>query len=192
MSNCFERQTRALSGVALSSALALGAVLAGAAIGAVPAERGAGAGTRDPNSVSVSVRAYDRQQLLNPPKLSDAEYRGRALWLQRCAYCHDGVGQPSYQTMGTWIGAETIQTIGDVAFRAITNLGTERMPGFQYSLKPQQMDELMAFIKTVPASTKPTADQLAGRLPSTQNAGNPAAGARGGGARGGGAPGSSD
>ena len=39
------------------------------------------------------------------------------------------------------------------------------MPGFQYALKPAQVNDLIAFMKTVPATTKPTPDQLAGRGP---------------------------
>jgi hypothetical protein len=83
--------------------------------------------------------------------------------------------------MGSWLGAETVQVLGEVAFRAIVDLGTERMPGFRYTLKPQQYDDLMAFMKTVSSDTKPTPDQLAGRLPGAA-----------GGARGAGAPASSD
>ena len=127
--------------------------------------RGGGAPAGDPTKVTVIKRPYDRAPLIKPSTLTDAEYQGRTIWLQRCAYCHDGVGNISYNTMGPWLGAETVQTLTEVAFRAIVAAGTERMPGFSYTLKPKQVDDLMAFIKTIPASTKPTADQLNGRLP---------------------------
>jgi hypothetical protein len=37
------------------------------------------------------------------------------------------------------------------------------MPGFAYALTPQQVGEVIAFLKTVPSSAKPTPAQLAGR-----------------------------
>ena len=153
------------------AALAGGGVMVASAM-----QAGGGAPARDPTRVTVTRRPYDRAQLVKPSTLSEEAYRGRTVWLQRCAYCHDGVGNISYNTMGSWLGAETVQVLTEPAMRAIIAAGTERMPGFSYALQPKQMDDLMAFIKTIPASTKPTADQLAGRLP----------GATGGGGRGGG------
>lgn len=173
----------------IAGALAATALLAGAAMVASAMQPAGGAApTRvDPTRVTVIKRPYDHAALVQPSRLSDAEYRGQAIWLQRCAFCHDGRGNISYNTMGPWLGAETLQTLPDVAFRAIVSAGTERMPGFSAALQPKQMDDLIAFIKTIPASTKPTADQLAGRLPGA--AGNAGARGAGAGARGGGAPG---
>ena len=123
----------------------------------------AAAASQESPQVTIIKRTYDEAALLHPPALSASAYRGRTVWLQRCAYCHDGVGQPSYQTMGPWIGAETVQTLGEPALRAIVAAGTERMPGFQYALTPAQLDDLLAFLKTIPADQKPTAAQLAGK-----------------------------
>jgi mono/diheme cytochrome c family protein len=126
---------------------------------------GAAPQQQDPTKITVSSRVYDKKQLLSAPAVSEDAQRGRALWLQRCAYCHDGVGQPSYQTMGSWLGAETVQTLGEVAVRAIVAAGTPQMPGFRYTLQSQQMNDLIAFLKTVPSDQKPTPAQLAGKAP---------------------------
>jgi mono/diheme cytochrome c family protein len=158
-----------VAAVAMLSASSVSAMQAGGRAGGPPA---------DPTRITVIKRPYDRQQLIKASTLSEAAYRGRTLWLQRCAYCHDGVGNISYNTMGPWMGAETVQTLSEVAVRAIIAAGTERMPGFAYALQPKQVDDLLAFMKTIPASTKPTTDQLAGRLP---GAAAGAAGGRGGG-----------
>jgi mono/diheme cytochrome c family protein len=139
-----------------------GAVVA-AGMACAPGQAQQRAPAQDPTKVTVTSRAYDRKQLLGTPALSAEAYRGRAVWLQRCAYCHDGVGQPSYNTMGPWIGAETLLALGDAAFRAIVSVGTERMPGFQYALQPQQIDDLITFLTTVSSDQKPTPAQLAGR-----------------------------
>jgi mono/diheme cytochrome c family protein len=173
---------RSIAGVfAAVVALATGGVMVAAAM-----QAGGAPPPRDPTRISVTKRPYDRAQLVKPTTLSEEEYQGRTVWLQRCAYCHDGVGNISYNTMGSWLGAETVQTLTEVAVRAIIAAGTERMPGFAYALQPKQVDDLLAFMKTIPASTKPTPDQLAGRLPGT---GGGVAGARGGGP---GAPPSND
>ena len=111
--------------------------------------------------VKVEKRAYDIAKLVGAPALAPEAYRGRTIWLQRCAYCHDGVGQPSYKTLGPWIGAETITTLTEEGARAFIASGTEDMPGFGHTLKPAQMNDLIAFIKTLGPETKPTALQLA-------------------------------
>ena len=41
--------------------------------------------------------------------------------------------------------------------------GTAHMPGFRYGLSPSQVDDLLNFLKTVPATDQPTPAQLAGR-----------------------------
>jgi cytochrome c len=113
--------------------------------------------------LKVTPRVYDKKVLMSAPVLSEEAQIGRALWLQKCAYCHDGVGQPTYKTMGPWLGAETVQTRGEAAIKAFINSGTMRMPGFKYALDGTQMDDLLAYIKTITADQKPTAAQLAGR-----------------------------
>jgi mono/diheme cytochrome c family protein len=115
------------------------------------------------SALKVRTRVYDTKQLLASAAAVQLTRKGRALWLQRCAFCHDGVGQPTYKTMGPWIGAETVQLLGDAALRALIDAGTEQMPGFRYTLQTQQIDQLIAFLKTVPADQKPTAEQLSAR-----------------------------
>ena len=113
--------------------------------------------------VKITKREYDKKALLSAPQLSESEQIGRAIFQQRCAYCHDGVGQPTYKTMGDWLGSETVQALGAEAMKAFINTGTTRMPGFQYNLDSKQMDDLIAFIKTIPSSEKPTQNQLDGK-----------------------------
>ena len=111
---------------------AVAVVLLGAILCA-PGEGGAAAPEPGSTPLTVVTRVYDRKQLLAAPELSTDARKGRALWLQRCAYCHDGVGQPTYRTMGSWLGAETVELLGPEALRAIIGAGTERMPGFRYT-----------------------------------------------------------
>jgi mono/diheme cytochrome c family protein len=113
--------------------------------------------------VQVITRDYDLDTLTHEAKVPATVFRGRVLWLQKCAFCHDGLGQPTYKTMGPWLDQDLVQTLSDVGVKAIVQYGTARMPGFQYGLSEAQLDDLMNFLKTVPASAKPTPAQLAGR-----------------------------
>jgi mono/diheme cytochrome c family protein len=113
--------------------------------------------------VQVLKRDYDFDKLTHEAKVPETVFRGRVLWLQKCAFCHDGLGQPTYKTMGPWLDQDLAATIGDDAIKAIINHGTARMPGFQYGLSPSQLDDLLHFLKTMPASAKPTPAQIVGR-----------------------------
>ena len=124
-------------------------------------------GTPTPEKVygdtpKLEKRDYDTQQLLSSHLSQDA-YAGRVLWLQKCAFCHDGVGQPTYNTMGPFIGAEALQKFGEDTVRNFILNGDVRMPAFRYQLNTHQVDNLIGFLKTVPTSQKPTPAQLAGR-----------------------------
>jgi mono/diheme cytochrome c family protein len=129
------------------------------------------------NPIKVVTRPYEIAPLAADPAMGAEVYRGRAIWLQRCAYCHDGVGQPSYQTVGPFLSPEITQALGDAGIRQFLTMGTDNMPSFQYTLNPAQMADVIAYVKTIPASAQPTPDQLAGRLPGAK----PAQGAQGGG-----------
>jgi mono/diheme cytochrome c family protein len=121
--------------------------------------------------IVVTSRDYDLKALTAPPAVPEAAVRGRAVWVQQCAWCHDGVGQPNYKTMGPWLSADLLKTPGEDKVRAYIGKGSARMPGFQYALKPQQMDELIAYLKTVGPDQKPTAAQLAGKAEGQSNTG---------------------
>jgi hypothetical protein len=112
--------------------------------------------------IKIDKRDYDKAQLLSE-HVPDDVLTGRVLWMQKCAFCHDGVGQPTYNTMGPWLGAETVQKFGEDTVRNFVLNGDVRMPAFRYQLDTHQVDALISFLKSVPASQKPTPAQLAGR-----------------------------
>ena len=136
---------------------------------AVSAQGNLAHGTPTPEKVygvtpKVDTRDYDEQQLQSSSlSLSEEAKTGRILWLQKCAFCHDGVGQPTYNTMGPWLGAESVQKFGEDTLRNFILSGDVRMPAFRYQLSKEQVDDLIGFLKTVPTSQKPTPAQLAGR-----------------------------
>jgi mono/diheme cytochrome c family protein len=113
--------------------------------------------------VQVVTREYDLERLTHEAPVSDTVFRGRVLWVQKCAFCHDGLGQPTYKTMGPWLDQNLMAALTDDAARIIIQTGTAHMPGFKYGLTSSQLDDLLSFLKTVPASAQPTPAQLAGR-----------------------------
>ena len=129
-------------------------------IGSVVAELAMSAQDGSSNKVTVSQRVYDKQSLVAKPRLAEGALKGRALWVQRCAYCHDGVGTPTYKTLGPWIDAETVRPEREASIRQFIATGSSRMPGFRYTLQTEQVDQLIAFLKSVKPDQKPTADQL--------------------------------
>ena len=152
------------------------AVAAAAVLGSAALAQDTGPGARIPGrdvtgAIMVTSRDYDLRALTTPPAIPEAAMRGRATWVQQCAWCHDGVGQPTYKTMGPWLSADTLRILGEDKVRAYIGKGSARMPGFQYTLKPQQVDELIALLKTVTPDQKPTAAQLAGRVDGQPNTG---------------------
>ncbi len=82
-------------------------------------------------------------KLVAPPDLADTELRGRRLFVQRCAYCHEQRGDIN-------VGAEQIERSGEANAREriLKGLPTQ-MPGFQYTLDAEQVSHIIAFLKTV-------------------------------------------
>lgn len=99
---------------------------------------------------------YDMREVASPPSLSADEVRGRQLFVQRCALCHDPLGQPSYpNTPGPWVDAETVRSLGEDSVRDQIMLGSARMPGWQYTLEPAQVNQVIAYLKTVTPDQRP-------------------------------------
>lgn len=118
-----------------------------------------------PIEIKVVKFEYKMDELIKPTTLSDTELRGRGVWIQRCAYCHDGTGTSNYNTYGPWVDSTVVKARGDDAVRAKILKGSQTMPGFQYGLNAAQVDQVIAFMKTISPSLAPTADQKARKVP---------------------------
>jgi mono/diheme cytochrome c family protein len=110
-----------------------------------------------PASVTVEATPYDMKKIVQPPKLSASEVEGRRLVVQRCAYCHDQAG-PS----APWLDGERIKALGEASYREKIMKGSRRMPGWQYALSVEQLDQIMAYLKTVTPADKPVRGGRAG------------------------------
>ena len=93
------------------------------------------------------------------PKLSPQETHGEMLFFQRCSICHlpplvgpaDGARLPFgpllYGFMDTPRNADRA--------RQVVMVGGAQMPGFQYGLQAQEIDDVVAFLKSAPMKKAP-------------------------------------
>lgn len=95
-------------------------------------------------------------QNLSDKSLSAPEKAGEKLFLQRCALCHAGYA-PKYHTYGPTLYKDIVADRGEKAVRAKIMDGSILMPGWKYSLKPADVDNLIAYLKTVKKDDIPTA-----------------------------------
>lgn len=86
-------------------------------------------------------------------KNAAATRRGEATFYQRCSLCH----LPRIRKPATTPGpAPSLAGVLKGADRELENRardfimkGSDRMPGWQYSLKPAEMDDLMTYLRTL-------------------------------------------
>jgi len=138
-----------MRGSTLLPAIALLLVTAGAS----PAQRNGEATSSVP---AVERQPYETRTFMAKLPLTEAETNGRLLVAQRCANCHGGnARQP-----GPLLGKPTVETRSEAFVRERILKGSPLMPGFQYTLRPAQVDDIVAFLKTyVPPAPRQAAAQ---------------------------------
>ena len=97
------------------------------------------------------------QQAQSSPPLTEAEKSGRKIFQTRCAMCH--VGQEPAVEMSSPNAERRPATMGPLLSRANTTNeaalkqkikdGSVKMPGYKYTLTDPQVDQVIAFMKTV-------------------------------------------
>ena len=104
-------------------------------------------------SVPTVVRTdYDMRTFIAPLLLNETEVKGRKIFAQRCANCHGGTAQRP----GPPLSQQTVERRGDSFIREKARKGSMTMPGFEYSLEPVQIDQIIAFLKTAPVRDQTT------------------------------------
>ena len=93
-----------------------------------------------PPAPRVTAIDYDMRKAATPPSLSQVELEGKKLFVQRCALCHDLLGQPATTTVGPWLDVETVKSRGEEAVRQKIMNGSRRMPGWKYTFAAPQID----------------------------------------------------
>ena len=82
-----------------------------------------------------------------PSSLSDKEQNGKKMFQQRCSVCHTPP-RPEDKTYGPMLNSDTVAG-KEAAARETIMKGTARMPGFQYGLRTEEIDNIIAYLKTV-------------------------------------------
>jgi mono/diheme cytochrome c family protein len=94
--------------------------------------------------------------------LNDEQKLGRQVFAQSCGVCHlpPSLGAKTY---GPALNKEAAGGDNDVMREFVEN-GTPRMPAFKYYLKPQEIDAIISYVRTVPvqATTASAAPRAVG------------------------------
>ena len=99
---------------------------------------------------------YDMAAVAAGPEMSEIEKEGQRLFVQRCALCHDPLGQPSYpDTFGPWLDQNTVEHLGETQVRRVIDFGSTSMPGWRYTLDASQVTQVIAYLKTVTHKEQP-------------------------------------
>jgi mono/diheme cytochrome c family protein len=87
--------------------------------------------------------------------LNDEQKLGRQVFAQSCGVCHlpPSLGAKTY---GPALNKEAGGGDNDVMREFVEN-GTPRMPAFKFYLKPQEIDAIISYVRTVPVQAAPPA-----------------------------------
>jgi mono/diheme cytochrome c family protein len=93
--------------------------------------------------------AFAQQDAANST-LNDKQLLGMRLFNQSCRVCHTKpqLTSPLY---GPALSRQSLSGQEDIMREVISN-GTPRMPGFKYHFELPQIDAIVAYLKTIPAS----------------------------------------
>jgi len=90
------------------------------------------------------------QQAATDDGLTATQKLGRQVFAQSCGICHL-TPQINARTYGPLLSKDTAGG-SDEVIRGLISEGTPRMPGFKHYLARAEIDAIIAYLKTVPAS----------------------------------------
>lgn len=132
-------------------------------------------------AISFFALAASAQQVSPNAALSATELRGKKAFLQRCSICHlpPLYEPPEVKPYGPLLDGYLRNPQMEARARKAIAEGTPRMPGFQYTLQPNEIDDLIAYMKTMkaaPAAAKSSTDAAQPQSQGGANANTPRAG----------------
>ena len=98
--------------------------------------------------LSLAVWPHDAGAQQAGP-LNEKQTSGRNLFAQSCVVCHVKVQLGTGGHFGPALSRMSLGGQEDVLRELISN-GTPNMPGFKYHFKPDQIDAIVAYLKTLP------------------------------------------
>jgi mono/diheme cytochrome c family protein len=112
----------------------------------------------------LSVTAHAQKMEQKAESLTPAQLNGKVMFRQRCSICHTAP-LPTAKSYGPMIGTVLNQDLvnaNEEMIRGIIVKGTPHMPGFGYGLQPQEIDNIVAYLKTVKKTEAPVQQQQKG------------------------------
>jgi len=105
---------------------------------------------------AAGVQAATAQPFPAADALTAQETQGRNLFNQSCMVCHVKLQITSPAKFGPDLSREALG--GDAAvMREVISNGTPNMPGFRYHFDPEQIDAIVAYLKTLPVPARTAA-----------------------------------
>lgn len=112
----------------------------------------AGAQTAEPakqqEAPGAARSTHDIVPLPSIKSLTAEQAAGKKLFVQRCSVCHLPA-LPSYTAYGPILDASVVADRGEDAVRRQITQGSARMPGYQYTLSPAEISEIVNYLKTL-------------------------------------------
>ena len=87
--------------------------------------------------------------------LNDKQITGRTLFAQSCVVCHVKVQLTNVGHFGPVLSGMSLGGQEDL-MREFISSGTPNMPGFKYHFRPDQIDAIVAYLKTLPVPAPAT------------------------------------
>jgi mono/diheme cytochrome c family protein len=82
--------------------------------------------------------------------LTATQLAGKKLFLQRCSVCHlPPLPVPGFEPYGLLLDGKLIAARGEAVEREQIMKGSLRMPGWQYTLEPADIDNIFAYLKSL-------------------------------------------
>ena len=100
---------------------------------------------------TASLVLWAAPQTNSDAPLSQKELRGKRVFIQRCSLCHlPPLGRPEeVKPFGPPLNGYMKSPEIEARSRESIRKGTPRMPGFQYGLTDEEIDNVMAYIKAM-------------------------------------------
>ena len=110
-----------------------------------------GAQTGEPSGKQAAGAARSGHDIVPLPSiksLTAEQAAGKKLFVQRCSVCHLPA-LPSYTSYGPIVDGSVVAERGEDAIRRQIEQGSARMPGYQYTLSPAEIGEIVEYLKTL-------------------------------------------
>jgi mono/diheme cytochrome c family protein len=104
--------------------------------------------------LATGLRAAAAQPFPAADGLTPQQVRGRDLFNQSCMVCHVKLQITSPAKYGPDLSKNALGG-KDAVMREVIRDGTPNMPAFKYHFEPDQIDAIVAYLKTLPPQPSP-------------------------------------